>query len=84
MQICCYRSVSYTHLDVYKRQHRLSVKFNKLWVVAEIVLFVLVGATLDIKYAVSAGVLSIILILGVLVFRMPVSYTHLDVYKRQI
>lgn len=50
--------------------HRLSVKFNKLWVVAEIVLFVLVGATLDIKYAVSAGVLSIILILGVLVFRM--------------
>lgn len=49
---------------------RLSVKFNKLWVVAEIVLFVLVGATVDIKYAVSAGVLSIILILGVLMFRM--------------
>lgn len=50
--------------------NRLSVKFNKLWVVAEIVLFVLVGATVDIKYAVSAGVLSIVLILGVLVFRM--------------
>ena len=49
---------------------RLSIKFNKLWVVAEIVLFVLVGATVDIKYAVSAGILSIILILGVLVFRM--------------
>ena len=49
---------------------RLSVKFNKLWVVAEIVLFVLVGATVDIKYAVSAGVLSVILILGVLMFRM--------------
>ena len=49
---------------------RLSVKFNKLWVVAEIVLFVLVGATVDIRYAVSAGVLSVILILGVLMFRM--------------
>lgn len=49
---------------------RLSVKFNKLWVVAEIVLFVLVGATVDIKYAVSADALSIVLILGVLMFRM--------------
>lgn len=49
---------------------RLSVKFNKLWVVAEIVLFVLVGATVDIKYALSAGALSVILILGVLMFRM--------------
>lgn len=49
---------------------RLSVKFNKIWVMAEIVLFVLVGATVDIKYAASAGVLSIILILGVLIFRM--------------
>lgn len=49
---------------------RLSVKFNKIWVMAEIVLFVLVGATVDIKYAVSAGVLSVILILGVLIFRM--------------
>lgn len=49
---------------------RLSVKFNKLWVVAEIVLFVLVGATVDVKYAVSAGALSVILILGVLMFRM--------------
>lgn len=50
--------------------NRLSVKFNKLWVVAEIILFVLVGATVDIKYAVSAGILSIILIFGVLLFRM--------------
>lgn len=50
--------------------NRLSVKFNKLWVVAEIVLFVLVGASVDVQYALSAGVLSILLILGVLVFRM--------------
>lgn len=49
---------------------RLSLKFNKLWVGAEILLFVLVGATVDIHYAVSAGAASILLILGALVFRM--------------
>lgn len=50
--------------------NRLSTKFNKLWVVAEIMLFVLVGATVDLKYAIFAGVLSIVLIFGVLIFRM--------------
>ena len=49
---------------------RLSLKFNKLWVGAEILLFVLVGATVDIHYAVSAGAAAILLILGALVFRM--------------
>lgn len=49
---------------------RLSVKFNKLWVGAEVMLFVLVGATVDIRYAVSAGVVSIVLIFAVLAFRM--------------
>ncbi|WP_294664247.1 cation:proton antiporter [uncultured Fusobacterium sp.] len=49
---------------------RLSAKFSKLWVAAEILLFVLVGATVDIKYAVAAGVLALILILGALIFRM--------------
>lgn len=49
---------------------RLSAKFSKLWVAAEILLFVLVGATVDIKYAVAAGVLAVILILGALIFRM--------------
>lgn len=49
---------------------RLSAKFSKLWVAAEILLFVLVGATVDIKYAVAAGILAVILILGALVFRM--------------
>lgn len=53
---------------------RLSAKFSKLWVAAEILLFVLVGATVDIKYAVAAGVLAIILILGALVFRMTGVY----------
>ena len=49
---------------------RLSVKFNKLWVVAEIMLFVLVGATVDVHYALSAGVETVVLILGALIFRM--------------
>ena len=49
---------------------RLSVKFNKLWVAAEIMLFVLVGATVDLQYALAAGVNAVILILGVLLFRM--------------
>lgn len=49
---------------------RLSVKFNKLWVGAEILLFVLVGATVDLKVAYHAGFATTILILAVLLFRM--------------
>lgn len=49
---------------------RLSVKFNKLWVGAEIVLFVLVGATVDLRYVKMAGMSALILIAGVLAFRM--------------
>ena len=49
---------------------RISLKFNKLWVVAEILLFVLVGATVDIHYALAAGFNVIILILLVILFRM--------------
>lgn len=50
--------------------NRLSLKFNKLWVAAEIMLFVLVGATVDLKYVQSAGIAAVVLIFGVLVFRM--------------
>lgn len=49
---------------------RLSAKFSKLWVAAEVLLFVLVGATVDIQYAVSAGAAAILLIFCVLAFRM--------------
>lgn len=49
---------------------RLSVKFNKLWVCAEIVLFVLVGACVDIKYTQQAGFGTVAVILIVLLFRM--------------
>ena len=49
---------------------RLSQKFNKLWVCAEIFLFVLVGATVDIHYVTGAAVSAILLLFGVLCFRM--------------
>ena len=49
---------------------RLAIKYNKLWLAAEIFLFVLVGAVVDLKYVVSAGVASILLIVGALLFRM--------------
>ncbi len=49
---------------------RISPKFSKLWVAAEIILFVLVGATVDIEYAASAGFATVIVILLALVFRM--------------
>ena len=49
---------------------RLSEKFSGLWVGAEILLFALVGATVNIEYAMTAGVVSVILILCVSIFRM--------------
>ena len=56
---------------------RLSNKYNKLWVGAEILLFVLVGATVNVKYALKAGVGAIIVILVALVFRMVGVYISL-------
>ena len=49
---------------------RLSGKFSKLWVGAEILLFVLVGATVNIEYALGAGLAAIAVILLALLFRM--------------
>lgn len=48
----------------------LSEKFNKLWIPAEVFLFVLVGASVAIDHAVSAGVQTLLLLAGVLCFRM--------------
>lgn len=56
---------------------RISSKFSKLWVAAELILFVLVGAAVDIQYAAKAGINSILLILGVLLFRMAGVYISL-------
>ena len=49
---------------------RLSVKYNKLWLCAEVFLFVLVGATVDLRYVMQAGFSSVLLIFGALIFRM--------------
>lgn len=49
---------------------RLSVKYGKLWVAAEVFLFVLVGATVNIGYLGKVGVKALIIIIGALVFRM--------------
>lgn len=50
--------------------NRLSLKYSKLWVAAEVMLFALVGATVDIQYASSAGLSAVLVIFGALVFRM--------------
>ena len=49
---------------------RLSVKYGKLWVAAEVFLFVLVGATVNIGYLGKVGVKALIVIIGALVFRV--------------
>ena len=49
---------------------RLSVKYGKLWVAAEVFLFVLVGATVNIGYLGKVGVKALIVIIGAVVFRM--------------
>ncbi len=48
---------------------RLSEKFGKLWIAAEVILFVLVGAAVDIRYTVGAGFAAVGMILVALVFR---------------
>ncbi len=49
---------------------RLSAKYGKLWVAAEVFLFVLVGATVNISYLGKVGVRALIVIICALAFRM--------------
>lgn len=49
---------------------RLSAKYGKLWVAAEVFLFVLVGATVNISYLGKVGAKALLVIVGALVFRM--------------
>lgn len=49
---------------------RLAVKYGKLWVAAEVFLFVLVGATVNIGYLGRVGVRALLMITGALLFRM--------------
>ena len=49
---------------------RLSTKYNKLWIGAEIFLFVLVGVAVDLKYAFTLGVTAVVIVVSALIFRM--------------
>ena len=48
---------------------RLSEKFGKLWIGAEVLLFVLVGAAVDVRYTLTAGVMAVLMIFIALTFR---------------
>ena len=48
---------------------RLSEKFGKLWIAAEVVLFVLVGAAVDIRYTLNAGLAAVLMIFIALIVR---------------
>lgn len=48
---------------------RLSEKFGKLWIVAELILFVLVGAAVDIQYVSETGLAAVLMVFAALIFR---------------
>ncbi len=60
---------------------RLTGKFAKIWVGAELILFVLVGAAVDISYLSDAGLNSVLLILVALCFRILGVYISLIMTK---
>lgn len=65
---------------------RLSDEFNTLWIPAEIFLFVLVGATVQLKYALSAGWSAVLIIVIALIFRMAgvaLSVINTDLTKKE-
>ena len=66
---------------------RLSQKFGKLWIAAEVLLFVLVGAAVDLHYTLTAGPSALLLILLALVIRavgvaLSTAGTHLNLRER--
>lgn len=66
---------------------RLSEKFGKLWLAAEVVLFVLVGAAVDIRYTMEAGLGAVLIIFAALAIRavgvsLAVSGTDLTAKER--
>lgn len=47
----------------------LSAKYGRLWLAAEVILFVLVGASVDIRYTLQAGAMAVLVIFIALIFR---------------
>ena len=65
VSMACILKVRSTHFV----SRRLSEKFGKLWLAAEVMLFVLVGAAVDIRYTLDAGIAAAGMILIALLFR---------------
>lgn len=57
--------------------HELEEGYHKLWLFFEILLFVLVGISVDVNYAISAGFMPMIVLMIALVFRMIGVYVSL-------
>lgn len=53
-----------------KLANRISLKFSKLWIIAEILLFVLVGISVNVDYALKAGAFAVLLVACAMLFRM--------------
>ena len=49
---------------------RMNEKYNRIWVAAEVLLFVLVGTTVNIQYVKLAGITAAIIVVGAMLFRM--------------
>jgi len=47
----------------------LSAKYGRLWLAAEVILFVLVGSAVDIRYTLQAGAMAVLVIFIALIFR---------------
>ncbi|MGL4773153.1 MAG: cation:proton antiporter [Clostridium sp.] len=63
-------TIGFVLLDKYSRvANRMSEKLNKLWVFAEIILFVLVGAEVNISVIMHAGAIGILIVIVGLIFR---------------
>lgn len=66
--------------------NELSDKFNKIWIVAEMFLFVLVGVSVDPEFAIAAGLTPVILLIGISIFRMAgvlLSLISTDLTKKE-
>lgn len=60
-----------------KVARRITGKFSKIWVASELILFVLLGAAVDIRFVLTAGIPAVLLIVGALLVRTVGTYLSL-------
>ena len=77
-----YVAVSYTHLDVYKRQ--LAALQTSTTALESSALTMIMSTLLVVKFSISVSCWSMLPAAFARMSSMSVSYTHLDVYKRQV